>query len=430
MQLRTTHRLVITGLVTTTLGAAACGDNGEPQGRRPDAGEATPDADVEATPTRAATIAVADGKVTTTGGAAIGLRGLAVTVEFTDLTVSSPAPVFGTGAIGSCTVYKYTVGTDAPPPSADEGDVTISGDGLGAATHKPMVCALNTALTPDEYECPIDSGTATTGGVIASLGGGQFSVDINGENDTGGGWPGTYRGAYLRIAGTGLPQWDRDHPIVAIMPTFAVVVNPVGTAIPDLPTTTTFTVLGGNGPIPAGAATDFLDVEGDDDVTIDMPASTAYPMGINFDLEPIGNGMTLGGTQPHQFPTTATAVTFSCAAADGGNCGSNPTTADIKGVIVTGNTTSGSVASLPDYFMPATANGNEYTTFRCSFIGAESGTIPADAVAAILDTTPPPTRIETRVFRVNGVATAQGPDASNTLNVLVGNALVGHTTLP
>lgn len=162
-----------------------------------------------------------------------------------------------------------------------------------------------------------------------------------------------------------------------------------------------------------------------------MEASTAFPDGIDVALEPIAAGFTLSTDEdlPNAFPTTARDVTFTCVGA-GGDCGSDPATGDLKAFIITGSTTTGDVTGLPSFIMPEVPAGDEYTTFTCSFLAPsdDTGTIPSDAVAAILNTTPAPTRIETRVIRANGSTQFVGPGAANQLNVLVGRALVGHTT--
>jgi len=427
MTLRTIHQTFVMGLLGCSLGSVACGDNAEIPAR-PDASEQE---QVDAGPpqgTRAGTISIADAKVTTPAGASLGLRGASFSMSFANTTVDSPAPVFGTGAVGTCTVWKYTAGETSPAPKVDEGKITLGGDGL--LVDVPEDCTFKSST--DGYECISEDGANPDGSEAITIDApnGLYGIMLPGITDDP--WPASYINGYLTLVNTGVANWDGSFPIVNITPTMAVVVNPLGSTA-DF-TGGVFKVIQGFGPVPGGINTDFLAQNSTDEVTIKMEPTTAYPLGLDLALEVLGGddgdgGFALGGTQPHEFPTTAADVTFSCAEDDGGNCGANEPTGDLTGIVIAGSTTASSVAGLPSFMMPKPVAGDEYTTFQCSFIGMESGTIPQAAVEAILDTTPAPTRIETRVFRVNGSATAQGANAENPINVLVGHALVGHTTV-
>ncbi|MEZ4366482.1 MAG: hypothetical protein R2939_09380 [Kofleriaceae bacterium] len=430
------------GLGALTL--AACGDNDEnlPADAAPGSPDASAPADAAPMATRSATIAVTQATVTKTTGPSVGgppplqLTGGSFSIDFQDVSGTQVPPVFGDGSIGSCTVFKYTAGTNGPPPSVDEGAVTINGAGL--LKPNPNPCTFSAAA--GEYLC-IAGGGAGVGGSVSSPGaGGPGTANVTITGATFGAATQAEVGMYLDLSGTGVANYTGQFPIVGVAGVSTLV---IGGPFPGLAATPfaagTYGLIQGAGPVPGSTSPltpKYLDdAASPADVHIEMAASAAYPDGIDIDLEPIAAGLTLSSTGgfllPHQFPTTAADAPFSCAAADGGDCGNDPSTGDLKAFIITGRTTTGDLSGRPVYDMPPPAAGDEYTTFTCSFLSPSTkGTIPQAAVAAILDTTPAPTRIETRVIRANGSTTFQGPGAVNQLNILVGQALVGHTDVP
>lgn len=406
---------------------AACGDNVERI--RPDANPVYDGAPADASPeaTRSATIAIQQvnvfASVAAAGGPSYALGGGSISIDFSDLTGTEVAPVYGDGSIGTCTVYKYTKGTTAPAPSVDEGAITVGGDGFLRSIPGP--CQFN--ATAGDYLCVAGAGSDVDGQHSATAGNGTTSVTLSGATfDLAG--QGQV-GMYLQVTGGNL---GGAYPILAVTDTDTLLIAGAAVAAGTI-TSGSYALLQGAGPIPGGNPQYLSDGTGGatDVVTVQMDASSAFPGGIDVALEPIADGFALAtdADLPNAFPSTARDVTFTCEGA-GGNCGSDPATGDLKAFIITGSTTSGSVAGLPPFVMPAVPNGNEYTTFTCSFLAPsdDGGTIPSAAVEAILDTTPAPTRIETRVIRANGSTQFVGPGAANQLNVLVGRALVGHTT--
>ncbi|HUQ07084.1 MAG TPA: hypothetical protein VM261_31550, partial [Kofleriaceae bacterium] len=137
------------------------------------------------------------------------------------------------------------------------------------------------------------------------------------------------------------------------------------------------------------------------------------------------------------FQTTgaATMVKYSCDNATVGaanvfddTCG-DESTAILKAFIISGSATKKPLTGLLPFQMPTEIPGtDEWLEWQCAFIGGKSGTMPAAAVQAIMDFDP--TRVEQQVLFVGGtILDGTGPNVQ-TLRVLSGHALAGHTTFP
>lgn len=259
--------------------------------------------------TRAATIAVADVRVTTPGAALVGgIRGGSISIEFSDLTSLGGETVFGTSPIGGCVVTRYDVdgSPNAPNPTYDAGTVTIANPGseqsgllkpvgpcnyAGAAGY---LCSSHGGVTNDVTVSPGANGTATY--VLAAE---DFTtVDLE--------------GAYLTVSG--LAQGDNNSgtaafPIVLQLGPEGdnlVVSNP--SAVSEvLADGVTFGILNGVGPISTGAGgnADFLGQEVDM-IRVSKPADDDWPE-IDFTTYTRGEGFDLDdeSAEAHEFPTTA-----------------------------------------------------------------------------------------------------------------------------
>ena len=423
---------------TLFLAAAACGDDSSGGDDSPDidADTTVPDGeDIDGTPaaTRSGTIAVSDIEVTTPQGANAGLRGAVVSIEFVDLTMDGGEAIYGTSSVGACLVTRYDVGgTATPHPAVDAATVTVSAPETGDSgllmpvapcnfvDGRGYLCIAHAAVANDVVVAPGLNGTASY--VLGDQD--LSSVDAV--------------GSYLAISGLTQAGNNGSFPVVGQGvnqdSNTLVVGNPLVATEAAGTDNVQYSVINAAGPIPtAGQGPTFGDFLSDEttSVRIQKPADDDWGA-FDVTLYARGEGLTLNSesAQPHEFPFTAQNVTFSCdpdpEMGTGGNCGADietPPAGTIKAFIVSGRTTDGSTATIPDYIMPPPVT--EYATFQCGFPLGMSATIPEAAVEAILSTNP--TRIETRVLVVAG---AQVMDGENVANVVVGHGLVGHSTRP
>jgi hypothetical protein len=423
---------------------AACGDDssGDDDDDQHDAtpidAEPPPDMEVEPTATRAMTIAVTDVALTSTQGAAAGIKGGVVSIEFSDLTSGGGEVIFGTSPIGGCLVTKYDAAHPANPV-LDAGPVTIGAPATGVngvlKTLGPCAFANGT------YTCASGTGTAQ------SMSGGASSTSAVAYTLTTQDFGGTdLVGSYIIANGfTGNASFNTGAspaPIVSqsgAMSNTLVAYKPGVTVGADTTTTGSFTILNAVAPIPTNGFPFAVDADflGDENmaVRVQKAAHDNWPA-IDFTVFPRGEAFELdnASAQPHAFPATGP-VTFSCDGA-GGDCGADtdsPPTGTLRAMIVSGRTTDVDVTGTPDYYMPAASAATEYTAFQCAFFAlgandAASVTLPADAVSAIMSVDV--TRIETRVLRVAGT-TLDGPTAEDAGlgKLLVGHGLIGHTTV-
>ncbi len=420
------------------LAFAACGGNNNNSGAdarvTDSAGSADappPDARVQ---NRAGTLAITQLNLTDPAVAGNGIGGSSISLEVDDLTMGDGGhAAFGTpGAVGGCYVLTFDVGASAthtPHPAVDEGVITLDGSGL--AEPGPYHCA----FAGGAYRCdggPLMPKSNMTGTYSTSAGTTTLTA-------TGVTFAATDIGKYLVLSG--MPTgYNAAFPIVGVTSGHAVLFTGQAGTAGDvaIPNGAGYTALQGVGPVPGGAQTvDFINLGGASNaITVSLAANTDYPTAVSQMLEPIGKGITLenAGTgcldcaQPHQFPITAAGgatVSFSCDPTKGSKtatCGEDDAALANEGLVITGSTTDAPLTNLAPYEMPNPVT--QYATFTCTFIQGKTGQIPNGAIAAILGTNP--TRIETRVFRF-GFALYQDADSHNTLNLVAGHGLVGHT---
>jgi hypothetical protein len=380
--------------------------------------------------TRAGTIAIADVRVTTPGAAAVGgIRGGAIDIEFSDLTLGGGEVVFGTSPIGGCTVTRYDAdGTpNAPHPAVDAGTVTIANPGdEESGLLKPVgPCTFSEGRG---YACSSHGGL--TNGVTVSPGANDTATYVLSAQDFTGV---DLEGAYLTVSGFtegGNNSGAAAFPIIRQLGATGnnlVVVNP-GAAAEAVVDNVNFGILNGAGPIPVGAGGDanFLALEVDQ-IRVTKPADDDWPA-IDFTTYTRGEGFDLddASAEAHEFPTTAVDMDFSCAGV-GGNCGADGD-ATLEALIVSGRTTDAPIpgAPYPDYLMPDPVT--QYATFQCGFLLQDSARLPSGAVEAILSTDP--TRVEVRVLRVAGTVLQDSENANAETRILIGHGVVGHTDIP
>ena len=380
---------------------------------------------------RSGTLVVSDVAITDPAVAGLALGGAAISLDFADLGINDGGSViFGTGAIGTCTVLQFDVGsagTHKPHPLADEGAVTLTGAGLKRPVPNP--CTFRNG----QYVCVADSAAGTSGTYSASNTSGGALVTVTGHD-----FSSNQIGMWMSLSGFADSGMNHTFALVNVAGTSAQLAVPAGQAANA--SNSPFSGVGyvlvqGAGPIPGGrSSVDFVNLgSGTDQVTISLAANADYPSGISATVPPVGKGMLLDGAgtgctdcaQPHQFPTTGTqTVSFACDPTLGsqtGTCGESGSFSNVL-LVIAGKTTDGSLTGAPPYAMPDPVTS--YATFQCTFPLATHGQIPLGAITAILGTNP--TRIETAVFRF-GFAQGTDSQTQNSWSVLAGHGLIGHT---
>jgi hypothetical protein len=411
----------------TSAALAACGGDDGADDDTQDHDANVPDSGIDAWagPTRSLTISVVDVEVTTPSAAAAQTRGGSISIEVEDLTVGGGEVVAGTTPVGGCVVTRYDA-THQPHPTVGAGTVTIANPGAEESGLLKTVGPCNYTAGVG-YQCISNAETMQDVGATFTGANGVVVYDFTEQA-----FAGDLVGSYLNVNGftdTDLNSGSSAFPILANpSATRFSVLNPAATADGDT-TTGSFAVINGAGPIPTlgTANADFLGAESDE-IHISKPADANFGA-VDLTVYTRGEGFALddASAQPHEFPTTAEAVTFSCGGT-GGNCGADADPAGVlEAFIISGTTTDGSVEGLADYEMPAPTG--TWATFQCGFLldVSTEGTISADAVAAILATNP--TRIETRVLQMAGTQGEDG-DQANPFTIVVGHGVVGHTTIP
>ncbi|RMH38650.1 MAG: hypothetical protein D6689_18990 [Deltaproteobacteria bacterium] len=417
--------------------AAACGDDGDddddttrPDASQPDIDAAAPDAsppdagtpDAGPTSTRSGSIAVTEISAPQLGG----ISGMAVSISFIDLSTVTVAPAFdstnpASPLAGGCTVTVYTVGTDSEPTEVDEGPVTIentvhpieapctfvSALGYYACIEQAGAIAATDAVTDDGS---LPAGTIPANTALVTIAGATFD-----ENDV---------GRYIQIAGFPTAANNGSFPIVALgqAATQVVIANPAAVS-EAAGGDGSFSVISGAGPTPANR--DALD-DGTTPIKVSLGGNTGDVDDFSVMVQALGEGFQLDDETAGNLtamPTDGSAVSFSCSGTNG-DCGAD--TGVVKVMVISGKTTDADVTGLPPNTMPAPTT--KYARFRCSSPSgaANSVTIPAEAMAAILGTNP--TRIETRVFRMGGTI-AGNADMTNATTVVAGHGHVGWTTV-
>ncbi|HTJ41175.1 MAG TPA: hypothetical protein VL463_03740 [Kofleriaceae bacterium] len=442
------RRMTVLTALAGASALAACGDDatkgGPADAKIPviDAPNNTPDGSPDAMPPDAmptaevaGTVAVTDVTVLDSDSAAAGgIKGGAISITFSDLTMNGGTVLSGTSQVNGCVVVKYDP-THLPNPPEDAGAITVTNNPANESPATGLLktvgpCVFNAAAKT--YLCVSNNDTAQTATAVgsnATIPGSvtyQFTTTpFTGEKLV---------GSYLRINGFTNAHFNSGasaFPIVA-QPTdnTVLVINPAGAGDVAEPGTTglTDTVLNGFNPVPAlgGNGPDFLGTGG---ITITKTTATAFKMfAQNIDVP--GQGWTLSDPgDPTAIPLTGTATEQKYGCGTGNTCGDGSTTL-IQAMIISGRATKKSVAGLPNYGMPTEVPGTDtWLEYQCGFIGSKTATLDAAALQAIIDFAP--TRVEMRVINSAGnIITDTSLPGSPQTFVVAGHAFVGHTTAP
>lgn len=389
--------------------------------------------DGNAVSTRAMAITVSDVRLTSLGAVNRGVRGGVIAIDFEDLTQSGGEVAYGTSPFSDgCVVIRYDA-AHPPRPTVDAGAITIANPAIQESGLRKTVgpCVFEGGV----YRCVSHRGTQQITGSSSNItpfrtyefAGTPFTdtdvvgshILVNGFADPG-----------LNTGDTPLPIVRQEANTLTVLFS-AVDTSPVND---DVATSGEFEILNGLGPVPTQVGfavdADFLGTEAN---TLRISKGADDDWGsLDLDVYTRGEGMSLAddSAEPHEFPSTAGDVAFSCDPAANGSCGAD---ADApvgieEALVVSGRTTDVDISGTDDYEMPPPNAASQYAAFTCVFPDAVSGIIPSDAVAAILATEP--TRIETRVMVVAGARTQVGEQGADSGAVVVGHGLVGHTTFP
>lgn len=440
---------LVSGLVLA-MGVAACGDDdaADPDARppAPDApvtppDDAGPDAMPDAMPpqsTHAGAISVTEVSVPQFPG---GLSGGSVLVEFEQLgTGTAPAVAYsdvvdGTPPVG-CVVFVHDP-ADTDPTTTDEGTVTITGtqSPLGPCSYTP------TSETESEYVCGFGMHAIATGDTLCEAGNalcdmipaGTARLVVAGANFDAASQ--SERGMYVSIGGGGVTFPEGAYAIVGVLSQTALLIGkPDGEAgIFTATDVGAAVVISGAGPTPANV--NFLDDGSSGALSITKEAGTnVEAFTVTGEVKPAGEGLAFkpGSDTPMAMPTDGSAAEFNCTGPDDtGTCGAKPI-GGIPLTLINGSTTNEPVTGAPPYYFPKPTG--KYATFLCTFTQVDVDvTIPAGAMEAILGTVTgfehSPTRIETRVFKMNGTIRTN-EDGTNQTRIVSGHGIVGYTDVP
>ncbi|HTE55015.1 MAG TPA: hypothetical protein VK698_29385 [Kofleriaceae bacterium] len=424
--------IFLSGALALAAGAACGGDDDDDDDTTDDAdddGGDSPDAgdggDVDAGEPdaagpillRAGTIAVTETSITNPLPKGVGpFSGGVVTVSFADTTTITVPPVEGfDNPVGNCliTVYDIAAG-DQEPETVGEGVVTVTGTANGEFT-----CADDAG----EYTCQ-STDPAIAGGVAGNAEGGTLDEDLDILALAGANFTPEMQG--MQIALTGFGTQDGIYPIREVMSDSILRLDGIDEVVSG-DADATFSTFVGGGPIPNDVGFNFLDdgiAKDAADVVVSKDATTILPAS-EVAFKARGEGLTLTGTQPHEFPfTTPTEdVTFTC---EGDGCGTEPDQATgILDVMVINGVTTDVLPTENDDTITMLPAQNSYATFQCSALVGNDVTIPAAGVDAILGTNP--ARVQITVGRFAAVPQS-APEYTN--NVVVGHSLTGFTTAP
>jgi hypothetical protein len=393
--------------------------------------DSPPDAYV---PTVSGLLFVADVSVADAAAASVGgLSGGTIDLEFADIGMGGGSAVYGTNPVGGCVITEYDP-THTPSPLLDAGPVTIADDTThpGGLTRTIGPCAFDG--TSHQYMCISNhqANVAVTSAGANSTAPGTVAQVFTGTPFTGQ----NLQGSWININGFTTAAYNSGaaaFPIVANPSTSQLLVaNPAGTNSTPEPAASgiTYTVLNGVGPVPGGA--DFFAGGGGTtgnpgpSIHISKAANTVWPA-IDVAVDVIGENFSLSDPgNPTAFPLGTAAVTdqvYGCAT--GGTCG-DTSSATLKGIVLAGHATRKSLAGLAPFQMPTEVPGTDtWLTWNCVFLSSQSGTMPAAAVQVVHDFAP--TRVEQRVIEATFNILNSGNDSTN---LVVGHAIVGHTTAP
>ena len=422
MRTRWSRHLSLFFAAGLSLAAFGCGDDdggGDRPDARPqaDAEPGNPDAGDEGGLLRSGTIAVTETAITNDlpGGP---WSGALVSVGFSDATTGNvPAPVEGYETnINGCLIRIWDVDTHEASDPVDEGAVQVTGTENG-----DFGCAF--AGAANGYVCQPAAG--------ANGSAENATLAANALTFVGGGTTVTAEmaGMYVRLSSFNAAVDDKLLPIIGVnTDTDSLIVGGTGGA--DLGTgdaDATYSLFVGVGPVPSGGAQFLLGAA--DAINVQKAAGDVVAA-IDEDFEAHGQNFELLENAemdqylPSTIPFDGSEVNFAC---EGAGCGAEGSGGLIEAIVINGETTDAPVDEIatPADAMPAPVT--QYATFQCSFIGSDTATLDAGAMAAILGTSP--TRIQTSVGRYRGAIIAAEDGTSSTI-VLQGHALLGWSDAP
>ncbi len=402
------------------LSAFGCGDD-DGGGDRPDArptadASGTPDAGDEGGQLRSGTIAVTEAALTNEG--LDSFSGALVRVGFSDSTTGNiPAPVDGFDSnINNCLIRVWDVGTHEDSDPVDEGAVQVTGTENGtfacgfASAALGYVCQ---STTPAIAQGSLDGVTIVSNVMTFPAGGTQTAPEMVGMYMVINGFPNIPDNTRVPIVGQ---NTEAD-----TLQLFGLPDANLGAGDAD----STFANYVGVGPVPGGAQ--FLLAAGDA-INVTKAAGDVVGM-IDEDFHANGQGFELVEDDvmrkflPSTVPFDGDEVNFACMDA---GCGADGDGGLIEALVINGETTDGATDGLdPSDPMPDPVT--QYATFQCSFLSSDTARLNADAMAAILGTSP--TRIQFSVGRYRG-SIIEADDGSSSTIVLQGHALLGWSDAP
>jgi len=414
--------LIVAGLALAAP-ACSCGDDDD-TGDRPDARvQADSAPDIDAAPEgllRSGTIAVTEAAITNPG--LDTFSGALVRVLFSDThTGSPPAPAAGFESnINGCLIQVWDVGTNEAADQVEEGALVVTGTengDFGCGFVSADVGYACRSANPD-----IAGGTAGNGEGMTLTGDGDTFEMVGFDVSA------TMAGMYLRLDGFApVPDGTMIPILAADEATDTLTLFGVNDALTVTGTATaTFSTLVGVGPVPGGAQ--FL-LGAADEINISKTAGDIVGA-IDEDFAAHGQGYTLVDDAdmdkylPHTIPFDGSEVNFACEAA---GCGAAGDGGVIEAVVINGQTTDGEITGPINPASPLPPPVDSYATFTCSFIGQNTATLSADAMAVILGTNP--TRIQTSVGRYKGTIIA-AEDGTSQVVVVQGHSLLGFSDAP
>ena len=418
MRYRRSRLLSLGFAACLALAAFGCGDD-DGGGNRPDARPTSdsapddPDGGGDGL-LRSGTLAVTEAAITNTlpGGPWSG--GL-VSVSFSDATTgNAPLPVAGYETnINGCLIRIWNVGTHEASDPVDEGAVQVTGSENGE-----FLCSFNAGLgayacqstTPTIAMGSLDGVTTVSGLMTFGAEGTQTAPEMVGMYMVVQGHPTITDGSRLPIIGQ---NTEADTLQLGGLPA-----GDLGAGDAD----SGFATFVGVAPVPAGGA-EFIRGAAD---AFTVAKAAGDVVGV-IDEEFTAHGQDFALVDdagmdkylPHTVPFDGSEVNFEC---DGDGCGAVGTGGDLAAIVINGETTD---APVDDITSPADAMPDpetQYATFQCSFIGGDTGTLDAGAMAAILGTSP--TRIQVSVGRYRGAILGSDDGSSSTI-VLQGHQLLG-----
>lgn len=434
---------LVSGLVLA-MGVAACGDDDGGDDDMPmiDASNPPPDAGPDAMPPMI-DAGEPDGPVSTHAGAIsitevsvpqAASSGASVLVEFEEIgTGTQLLPAYydiddsGTVPVG-CVVFVHDT-EDTAPTLSDEGAVTITGtqSPLGTCDHDATtgsylclygmhaIAANDSICEEGNAACPTLTNPGTAAVTLASGG-----FDAATQSQT---------GMYVNIVGGGFTTQGAFPVVAVVAPTTIVIANPLeagGLQLADAAGAAV--VISGAGPTPANR--NFLDDGTAGALSITKEAgNNVEAFTITGEVKPAGEGLAFDSDadSPVAMPTDGSAAELHCMG--DGNCGAAPL-GGLPLTLINGTTTDTAIpGGFPAYYFPAPTD--KYAEFLCTFPGIDVDvTIPAGAMEAILGNTTgfehTPTRIQTRVFKMNGTIRTN-EDGTNQTRVVSGHGIVGFT---